>query len=580
LGTLAPPQCHPGEINGPVAVGFKLFPEHWKSGPFDELLLDPRVKKVILRRRDCLEVYVSLLRALQSGRFLTRQLDDISVEVDPALFQHFCNRYNAWYRKFEQLCCGRNVFHLYYEDLNSPRRSDVLRALLRFLGLEGLHVPRPLVETLKQSSVPMHQAVVNYNQLRRAFWQADAGEHGHEFGDFPWPGQGRESKPICKERDGAEECVSPAVTYPSCPPSPQPHLVRVCVAGGGGFIGSHLGRRLMKEGYYVVAADLRRSPFMLEAEYCNEFRQVDLRVRANSRCAVRGCSQVYNLAADMGGMGFIDTCQSEILRNNGLINIYLLEASREEKSVHRYFFASSACVYNEELQMDARYCSLGEDDAFPAAPQDSYGWEKLNAERNALQFGKDFPEDLQVRVARFHNVFGSHGTWRGGREKVPAAFCRKAALLAHTRGEQSFEIWGDGKQSRSFLHVDECVEGCLRIMLSDYKNPLNLGSDQLITINGLAKLVLKVAGISEDDVALRYNPLGPMGVRGRCSNNQRIRDVLGWAPSASLECGLKLTLEWVTSQVKEAVNNGDDLNSFSKSEVVNQTMESLSRIAV
>ena len=315
---------------------------------------------------------------------------------------------------------------------------------------------------------------------------------------------------------------------------------KVLVTGAGGFIGHHLVTRLKEEGFWVRGVDLK------EPEYnptdADEFEVLDLRRWDNCLQATRDVTDVYALAADMGGMGFISANHSRILYNNGLINFHTLEASRVN-GVRRYLYTSSACIYPEHLQLDAEVRPLKEEDAYPAAPQDAYGWEKLVTERLCTHYREDF--GLETRIVRFHNIFGPLGTWRGGREKAPAAMCRKVAMTKLT-GDPVIEIWGDGEQTRSFCYIDDCVTGIRKLMESDYVEPLNLGQDRLISINELADMVAEAAGVS---VQKKHVP-GPQGVRGRNSDNTRLRDVLNWEPEISLDEGIQRTYQWVEQMVR------------------------------
>jgi nucleoside-diphosphate-sugar epimerase len=315
---------------------------------------------------------------------------------------------------------------------------------------------------------------------------------------------------------------------------------KVLVTGAGGFIGHHLVRFLRRQGYWVRGVDLKRPEF--EPTEANEFRILDLRLWADCLEATAGMDEVYALAADMGGMGFISAHHAEILRNNILINTHTIDAARRN-GVARYFYTSSACVYPEHLQTMTDVVPLREEDAYPARPQDAYGWEKLMSERMCMYYQQEY--GLEVRVARFHNIFGPLGTWEGGREKAPAAMCRKVAIAKLT-GIPVIEIWGDGRQTRSFCYIDDCITGIYKLMRSDHRDPLNLGQDRLITINELADMVAAAAGIA---VTKRHVP-GPEGVRGRNSDNSRLRQVLQWEPQVALEEGLARTYQWIERQVE------------------------------
>ncbi len=317
---------------------------------------------------------------------------------------------------------------------------------------------------------------------------------------------------------------------------------KVLVTGAGGFIGHHLVELLTRDGYWVRGVDKKQPEFAPSAAH--EFLQLDLRRWEDCLLATRGVDEVYGLAADMGGMGFISSHHAEILRNNLLMSTHMLEAARQN-GVGRYLFTSSACVYPEYRQLEADVVPLREDDAYPAQPQDAYGWEKLVTERLCQHFGEEF--DMETRIVRFHNIFGPLGTWQGGREKAPAALCRKVAAAKLT-GDPTVEIWGDGEQSRSFCYIDDCVIGLHKLMRSDYRQPLNLGQDRLVTINELADLVAAAAGTR---IVKRHIP-GPQGVRGRNSDNTRLRQVLGWEPQVSLEEGLQRTYLWIEDQVRRS----------------------------
>jgi GDP-D-mannose 3',5'-epimerase len=268
---------------------------------------------------------------------------------------------------------------------------------------------------------------------------------------------------------------------------------------------------------------------------------LDLRNRDSAEDACAGVAEVYNLACDMGGMGFIETHKAECMISV-LINTHLLLAARRA-GVGRYFFSSSACVYAAERQVSPDVIPLRETDAYPAMPEDGYGWEKLFSERMCRHCYEDF--GLETRVARYHNVYGPWGTYEGGREKAPAALCRKVVAAVHA-GAEEIEVWGDGNQTRSFTYIDDCIEGTLRIMSSDVREPLNLGSDELVTINELTDIVERIAGVS---LKRRYNVSAPKGVRGRNSDNTKIRAALGWAPSVRLEDGMRQTYEWIAAKL-------------------------------
>jgi nucleoside-diphosphate-sugar epimerase len=315
---------------------------------------------------------------------------------------------------------------------------------------------------------------------------------------------------------------------------------KILVTGAGGFIGHHLVTYLKSRGYWVRGVDLKLPEYSpVDAD---EFELLDLRRWDNCLRATRGIKEVYALAADMGGMGFISSHHSEILHNNSLINLHTLEAARVNGAT-RYFYTSSACVYPEYKQTEAKVTPLKEDDAYPAQPQDAYGWEKLVTERLCTHYREDY--GLETRLVRFHNIFGPLGTWEGGREKAPAALCRKVAVAKLT-GNPEIEIWGDGEQTRSFCYIDDCVTGIYKLMKSDYSQPLNLGQDRLVTIDQLADMVASIAGIR---IVKKHVP-GPQGVRGRNSDNTRLRDVLGWEPKISLEEGLSRTYAWIEEQVR------------------------------
>lgn len=320
-------------------------------------------------------------------------------------------------------------------------------------------------------------------------------------------------------------------------------MKRALVTGTAGFIGHHLTKYLRSEGHLVRGVDWKEPEYRSAA---NEFENLDLRLIENASKALRPLDgeqidEVYALAADMGGMGFIQDPKNQrrILRNNLLINLNTLEAARE-KGVKKYFYSSSACVYPNYKQTETDVSSLKEGDAYPADPQDTYGWEKLVTEI----LSGTYADEMDIRIARFHNIYGSEGAWNGGREKAPAALCRKIAE-AKRDGKDSIEIWGDGKQTRSFCYVDDCLRGIELMMEGSYSKPVNLGRDELVSINGLADIISKIAGVE-----LEYRHIeGPEGVRGRNSDNTLFQELYGWSPEITLEEGMARTYSWIEEQV-------------------------------
>jgi GDP-D-mannose 3',5'-epimerase len=312
----------------------------------------------------------------------------------------------------------------------------------------------------------------------------------------------------------------------------------VLVTGAGGFIGHHLVSYLVGQGYWVRGVDIKEPEF--DATRAQEFELLDLRRWSSCLQATRGIDEVYNLAANMGGIGFISANKSVIMHDNVLINTHMLEAARLS-GTERYLYTSSACIYPMYRQEESDCAGLKEEEAYPADPEDGYGWEKLFSERQCRHYSEEY--DLETRVVRFHNIFGPLGTYEGGREKSPAAICRKLAL-AHPGDE--IEIWGDGKQTRSYCYIEDCVEGLHRLMRSDHREPINLGQDRMISID---ELVDMVAEIADKEIKKRYDLAKPQGVRGRNSDNTRLRQVLGWVPQMSLERGLERTYHWIRAEL-------------------------------
>lgn len=314
--------------------------------------------------------------------------------------------------------------------------------------------------------------------------------------------------------------------------------MKALVLGAGGFIGSHMVKRLKSEGYWVRGVDLKYPEFSETA--ADEFFAGDLTEPAVMAMALQGgFDEVYQFAADMGGAGYIFTGEhdADVMTNSALINLNLLKGSRYFSKPPRIFYSSSACMYPEHNQMDADSPNCAEDSAYPANPDSEYGWEKLFSERLYLSYARNY--GYEVRIARYHNVFGPEGAWRGGREKAPAAICRKVI-----EAKNHIEVWGDGNQTRSFLYIDECIEGTRRLMQSAFQGPVNIGSDQMISINGLALMVM---GIADKHIPIKHIP-GPLGVRGRTSDNNLIRDKIGWAPSRPLAEGIEQTYLWIKEQ--------------------------------
>jgi nucleoside-diphosphate-sugar epimerase len=332
-------------------------------------------------------------------------------------------------------------------------------------------------------------------------------------------------------------------------------MKKILVLGGGGFIGGHLAKRLKNEGHWVRICDIKRHEYFPHDEICNEFIVGDLKNPEVVATVIDDTiDEVYQLAADMGGAGYIFTGNNDanVMHNSALINLNVVHEC-VKKNVKKVFYSSSACMYPEHNQLDPNNPNCEESSAYPANPDSEYGWEKLFSERLFLAFNRNY--GLDVKIARFHNIFGPQGTWVGGKEKAPAAMCRKAA---ETLNGETFEVWGDGQQTRSFLYVDECVEAVLRLMESDFKGPVNIGSEEMVSINELAQMAInisnkniKITNIDGDEFKLKYGFKCPIGVRGRNSDNKLYRNNVGWESTASLYDGMVKTYEWICEEVKK-----------------------------
>ena len=331
---------------------------------------------------------------------------------------------------------------------------------------------------------------------------------------------------------------------------------KILIVGAGGFIGGHLVKKLLNDGNSIVATDIKPKEYWFQDfEKAKNFYDMDMKDISNCREVTQDIDYVFNMACNMGGMGFIENNKAECMQSV-LINTNLLIACKESK-VEKYFFSSSACAYNKTKQQSVFIEGLKEEDAYPADPEDGYGWEKLFSERMCRHFMEDY--GIQVRIARYHNIYGPYGTYDGGREKAPAALSRKV-LTAKRNNHKKIEVWGDGKQTRTFLYIDDCIEGTIRLFESDYSEPVNIGSDEQVSINQMIDIIEEISGIKKLD--REYQLDKPKGVRGRSSNNDLVKEVLNWSYNIKLKDGLTKTYNWID---KESSKEGSNLNRFTKS---------------
>ena len=331
---------------------------------------------------------------------------------------------------------------------------------------------------------------------------------------------------------------------------------KILVVGAGGFIGGHLIKRLMKNENFIIATDIKPKEYWFQDfEKAKNYYSMDMKEIDNCRKVTKNVDYVFNMACNMGGMGFIENNKAECMQSV-LINTNLLIASKENK-IKRYFFSSSACAYNKNKQQDVFIKGLKEKDAYPADPEDGYGWEKLFSERMCRHFMEDY--GIEIRIARYHNIYGPFGTYDGGREKAPAALCRKI-INAKKNNEDKIYVWGDGKQTRSFLYIDDCIEGTIRLFESDYSEPVNIGSDEQVSINQMIDIIENISKVKK--LKRDYQLDKPKGVRGRSSNNELVKEVLNWSYEIKLRDGLKKTFDWMSNEISK---RGSNISRFTKS---------------